>query len=275
MKVIENPKVKVKKPSNLWEKFWETLRLGKDWFEDMQAQEEVVAFLGKALDNRFVLLRNVTLQGLEIPIPLVLVGPPGVWVIYTSAIRGLFRARGDTWEKMDSNQEVFRPATPNLIRRTHLMAQAVGAYFSTCNISLPAIEAVLMFSHPGTHVEVIRPEVRIVLADGLERFVVGVLQGRIWLERNEVDKVVNLLIESMGLTEKDLAPYPEKDAFSFADEREPAGLPALATLGRGERLARMLNKIPFSRRQWLALGCLVFVNIIVLIAFVILILLTS
>lgn len=275
MKVIENPKVRIKRPSNRWERFWETLRLGRDWFEDMQAQDEVIALLGKALDNRFVMLRNVTLEGLEIPIPLVLVGPPGVWVIYPSAIRGLFRARGDAWEKMDSTQEMFRPATPNLMRRTHLMAQAVAAYFSARNVSLPAIEAVLLFSHPGTHVEAIRPEVRIVLVDGLERFIVGILQARIWLERGDVEKVVDLLIKSMGLTEKDLAPYPEKDAFSFADEREAARLPGLAPLGRGEGLARVLKNISFSGWQWLLLGCLVVVNILVLIAFVILVLLTS
>jgi hypothetical protein len=275
MRVIENPKVSARKPSNRWERFWETLKLGRGWFEDMQAQDVLIASLGKVLDNRFVLLRNVTLEGLDVPIPVVLVGPPGVWVFYPSALRGLFRARGDVWEGMDSRQEVFRPALPNLITRTQLMAQAVAAFFAARNLTLPTTEPVLFFSEPGTHVETIRPAVRIVLVDGLERFIVGMLQSRVWLERDEVEKAVDLLIKSMGLSEKDLLPYPEKDVFSFVDEREAAGIAALAPLSPGERLAAALHKIPFSGRQWLLLGCLVLINVVVLIAFLILVLITS
>ena len=62
--------------------------------------------------------------------------------------------------------------------------------------------------------------------------------------------------------------YPERDAFSFSDESAARSKgPTIADrLPRGERAVSTLNKIPLSNRQWLVLGCLVAINILILIA---------
>ena len=276
MKVIDNPTIGGKAASSgKLDDMLGSLRMGRNWSQDMEAQEGVIGSLEKALDNRYVMLRNVTLEGLEIPIPLVLIGPPGIRVIYPSATRGIFRAKADVWEQLDDRAQVYRAANPNLLTRTELMGQAVAAFLAARASAQYEIDPVLFFSDPGTHVDSVRPAVRVVLIDGLERFFAGLVQSRILLEKEEVDKTVDLFLKSMGISDRDISPYPERDAFSFADEREPPKDSLIDRLPRGEGMVKTLNKIPFSGRQWFVLGCMVVVNIVILIAFVLLVLLTS
>jgi hypothetical protein len=275
MKVIDNPKASGKsaQPGKLDDIFG-SLHLGRTWTQDMQTQEEVIAALDKALDNRYVMLRNVTLEGLEIPIPLVMVGPPGLRVIYPCATRGIFRAKGDVWEQMEDRQQVYRAASPNLLTRTELMGQAVAAFLAARGMPTVEIEPALFFSDPGTHVDSVRPAVRVVLVDGLERFIAGLVQSRAFLEKEDVTKIVDLFLQSMGVTERDISPYPDRDAFSFSDEPAEAKETVLDRIPRGEGVVKILNKIPFSGRQWFVLGFMVVVNIVILVAFVLLVLLT-
>jgi hypothetical protein len=276
MKVIDNPKTQGKSSSaKPLDDLVSTLRFGKTWSTDMHAQASVIALLDKSLDNRYIMLRNVQLEGLDIPIPLVLVGPTGVRVLYPSASRGVYRAKGEIWEQMDDRSRMYRAAAPNLLTRTELMARAVAAFLTSREVPLPEIEPILMFSDPGTHVESVRPSVRIVLVDGLERFIGGMLQSRSYLDKIEVQKIVDLLTRLSGI-DPDASPYPERDAFSFSDEDKPSRLSTLTdSLPRGEGVVSSLNKIPFSNRQWGLLGCMAVFNILLLVAFVILILLTS
>jgi hypothetical protein len=249
-----------------------SLRLGRGWSQDMEAQESVIAPLEKALDNRFIMLRNVTLAGLDVPIPLILVGPAGLRVLYPSAQRGVFRARGESWEQMDDRSQAYHAVTPNPLTRAQLMARAVDAFLKSRSVNTGETEPVLLLMDAGTHVESARPVVRIVLADGLERFIAGLLQARISLDKDETQKIVDIFTKSMGVVEGPA--FPERDAFSFTDE--PAPQPSLGDrLPRGEKVARSLNKLPFSGRQWLLLGLLALINILVLVGFVTLIFLTN
>ncbi len=275
MKVIDNPNFSSKtSPPGKLDEMLGSLRLGRTWSQDMEAQEGVIVALDKALDDRYIMVRNVTLEGLEIPIPLILVGPPGIRVIYPSAGKGVFRAKGDVWEQMEERHQNYRTANPNLLTRTELMSQAVAAFLSSREPLAIEIQPVLFFSDPGTHVDAVRPSVRIVLIDGLERFIAGMVQSRVMMEKELIDKVVALFMKSMGITERDLSPYPERDAFSFADEQDATQDSIMDHLPRGERLVTTLNKIPFSGRQWFVLGCMIVVNIVILVAFVLLVLLT-
>jgi hypothetical protein len=136
------------------------------------------------------------------------------------------------------------------------------------------VEPFLYFSDPGTHVDATRPIVRVLPVDGLERFVAGLLQSRVYFEKEEVQKLVDLLRKFMGVSGWQPSAFPERDAFSFADdERSEASV--LDRIPRGEGMVKTLNKIPFSGRQWALLGCMVVINIAILIAFVVLVLMTS
>lgn len=276
MKVIENPNFKEKRTSlNRLDEMISSLRLGKEWTQDMKAQDNVISSLEKLLDNRYVMLRNVSLEGLDVPIPLILVGPTGVRVLYPSAARGVFRARGDAWEQMDNTRQVFRALAPNLLTRAMLMAQAVSAFLVVRELPMPEIEPVLIFVDPGTHVDTVRPEVRVVTMDGLERYLAGVVQSRPYLEKEDVQKVVDVFMQSMGHPGMGAGEAPKRDVFTFTDEMERQQPTILDRLPRGERVVSTLNKIPFNTRQWLLLGMLVVIDILVLVGFVLLILLAQ
>ena len=277
MKVIDNPTVSAEKASasGRLDNMLGTLGLWHSGFQELQAQEELIDSLEKFLDNRFVLLRNVTLEGVDFPVPMLLLGPPGVKLIYPCAARGVFRAKGDTLEYMDEEYQTFRTASPNLLTRAASMAEKVSAYLTANNPAPVEVEPFLYFSDPGTHVEAVRPAVRILPVDGLERFVAGLLQSRVYFEKEEVQKLVDLLRKYMGVSERQLSSQPERDAFSFADDERLGESSVLDRIPRGEGVVKALNKIPFSGRQWALLGCIVVINIAILIAFVVLVLMTS
>lgn len=254
-----------------------TFKLGRVWSQDMQAQEGVITALERLLDNRYTLLRNVSLEGLEIPIPLVLVGPPGVRVLYPSASRGVYRAKDDVWEKMEGDQKGYKAALPNLLTRTQLMGGAVESFLTAKGYPQIEVEPVLVFSDPGIHVDTIRPVVRVVMVDALERFIAGLVQLRAFLNKDEIEKIVALFAEPKAEENASELTSFERDAFSFADEESPGQKPisVLSNLPSGERAVSVLNKIPFTTRQWVFLILMVLVNIILLVAFVIIILTLS
>lgn len=276
MKVIDNLEESGKTgPASPLDNVLSSLRLSRDWDQDAQAQDWVVDSLEQMLDNNFVMLRNVKLEGLDVPIPMILVGPPGIRVIYASALRGVFRAKGDIWEQMDDHQQTFRPVLPNMISRAALMARAVEAYLKN-DYPLLMIEPVLVFYDPGTHVDTIRPDVRIVLADGLERFSAGLLQSGARLDRNTVQTLVDLFTQTSPGEADGAAPFSERDAFSFKDEQEKKKTPALRDrLPSDEPIMSFLNKMPFTTRQWVVLGLMAGFNIVILIVFVLFVLLSS
>lgn len=272
MKVIDNPNTESRdSSSSQLGGVLSSLKFGHSWAEDMKAQETVIAAFGRMLDNSYMMLRNVTLDGLEIPIPLVLVGPPGLSVIYPSASRGIFRASEETWEKLQDRQKGFKLAQPNIINRVRLMAQAVSAFLADRDCSSLEVEPVIMFTDPGTHVETNHPAARIVHSDGLDRFIAGLFQSRTMLSKPDINKIANLLLGPTRLIAETEVVAPE-DVFSFVEQQPPSGPTFTDQLPRGEGVVKSINKVPFSKKQWLVLGLLIVVNIVVLMALVILIL---
>src|SRR5512135_843944 len=88
------------------------LQFGPAWFKEMEAQKAIVAVFDKVLDKNFTLLRNATPPGLEARIPFILVGPTGVYVMYVTPMKGMFRARGDEWGSVTNGN--YKPEKPNL-----------------------------------------------------------------------------------------------------------------------------------------------------------------
>ncbi|MBN1536379.1 MAG: hypothetical protein JW908_06570 [Anaerolineales bacterium] len=274
MKLIENPNIKDKRRKFSLDNLLKTDRL---WTQDTQAQESIIPLMQKSLDARYYLLRNVLLEGLDIPIPLILVGPPGLRVLYVSGERGIFRARDEYWEKLDERSQNYRSAQPNLITRTELMGKAVDAFLATHVENLPVVEPVLMFSDPGVHVESIHPNVRVVLMDAMERFFTALVQSRPFLSPQQVQMIVNLLSHSMEQPESEESAAPKQDAFSMKDdEKARMTLPVIdIPVPNDDAAMRLVKKVPISNKQWIVLGCMMLVNILLIVGFVIFILISS
>jgi hypothetical protein len=259
-----------------------TLKYGTDWLQEINAQKTVIASFGKVLDNSFTLLRNVTLAGLGATIPIILIGPTGIYVLYVTPLRGMFRAKGDAWGTFEGYN--FKPARINIIVRTVQMGRAVQVYLERQGYpSSTPIDAVLLATEPGLHIDSIRPIVRVVLRDALEHFAASVAQGRVVFSAETVHDILDRILNPHPAAEEQPAPLTlqaeqaaQSGALATTGEllSPEGGYAAPLTLGQPEPAAPT-KKLSFSTKQWAFLIVFFIIEIIVLILFVILIVANS
>jgi hypothetical protein len=175
--------------------FRKVLAEGFGWQAELDARDQVSQQIGNALGAEFTLLRGVTLPGLDAPIPLVLIGPSGVYVLFVSALKGTFRARGDVWLALDSSGNMH-PAKPNLPTRARLFAEAIRKYLLKHGTTINEIESVLVFSKNDAFVENIKAPIRIVLADGIENYASSLRLSQPTLTADQIPTIVKLLAGS-------------------------------------------------------------------------------
>jgi hypothetical protein len=142
---------------------------GKQKDSELDAQNEVIYHVQQALGDDFTLIRDIKIPGLGTSIPMALVGPPGVFVLYASPVKGTFRARGDAWLKLDSSGNM-RNSNPNLPNRTRLYAEAIRKFLAQNGFQNAEIEPVLLFTQPEAFVENIKAPIRMVMCDGMESY---------------------------------------------------------------------------------------------------------
>lgn len=240
------------------------------------AQETVITLFKKILDNRFFLLQGVHFQAFEGLTPLVLIGPPGIWVIEASPVSGIFRASGGSWEEMDAKARIFRPAKPNLPARTVAAAKSLETFLAAARESPAPVEAVVVFTHPGAHLELQQPITRLIQADAMGRFAAGLLKSPIVLEKEVIQALADRLSQSPGnlaLEEPDeLAEFGDLDT-----SQGSAQLPHLPNIPEEEpELVKRVSRFArFNRFQWMVLGLLLVLNIFVLIAVILVVLLIT
>lgn len=209
------------------------LKYGMSWPDRLKAQDVIIAILEKQLDSNYALLRNVTLPNTEINLPLVLIGPAGIYLINVTYERGVYIARDDQWGTMMGSK--FAPARINQVSRTMTFGRVLQLYLDRQGFKgSVVVESILMASDPGIQVESTRPAVRIVMSDALERFAASMSQARGVLEASVANQLVKAIL--VGLPPKPAASEPaavalvDEDAvgssygaFSFDDqESEPA-----------------------------------------------------
>jgi hypothetical protein len=164
---------------------------------ELDAQDQVAMRLERALSDEFTMIREVKLPGLDTTIPIALVGPPGIYVLYASAVKGTFRARGDAWLKLD-NSGNMRNASPNLPNRTRLYAEAIRKFLSQNNHPNAEIEPVLLFSQPEAFVENIKAPIRMVMCDGIDSYGASLRLINPLLGPEEYADIVRLLSNPEG-----------------------------------------------------------------------------
>jgi hypothetical protein len=78
-----------------------------------EGEERTVQMIIQALDGNWSLFRNVTLPGRSKgDLDIVLVGPPGVWVLEVKNLRGDYRNIGETWEYQQGKNWKSASANP-------------------------------------------------------------------------------------------------------------------------------------------------------------------
>ena len=153
------------------------LQFGFNWPNELQAQNAIIKFFGGQLEKGFTLIHNMPLGESGIMIPIILLGSTGIYVIEITSLRGRYEAKGDAWNVESGNQ--YKPAPVNLIQRTVRMARALQAYIERQGVKLSvSIEPILIAGDPGLHIESVRPEIKVMMIDGIKSFVNGLATGK-------------------------------------------------------------------------------------------------
>lgn len=190
------------------------MKYGSAWIKEVEAQKEIITVLSKVLDRSYTLLSNVTPPGLEASFPLILVGPTGVFVIYVTPLTGIFRAKGDQWGSISGN--AFKVEKPNLLTRTERMARAIQVFLQRQGyLDITSVEAILLCSDLSVNVDSIRPIIRVVMRDALERFAISISQARVTLSPEAVQDIIGRILNPPK------PPPPEEDlATAIPDETD-------------------------------------------------------
>jgi hypothetical protein len=194
MKIIDKtPLVNEKGELAGMQRFQGMLKYGFNWPTELQAQKAIITFFDRQLEKGYTLIRNMTLGASGITVPMILLGPTGIYVIHVTYLRGRYEAKGNAWNEESGNG--FKPASVNLIQQTSRMAAAVKAFIGRQGVKLPvAIEPVLIAANPGLHVESSKPIIRVLMIDGIKSFVTGLASAQRVLSAEAVHEYTERIV---------------------------------------------------------------------------------
>jgi hypothetical protein len=178
MKVIDKtPLQDAKGEISLVQRIQGTLEFGLNWYPELEAQKVIIAQLDTVLEKGFTLIRNLTLHNSQITEPLILIGPPGIYVIRVTPLTGFYEAKGDQWNISSGSRS--SPAPINLMSQVARLARALQVFIDKQGVNLPGpVEPILIASNPAMHVDSLRPVVRVIMSDGVKQFASSLLQAR-------------------------------------------------------------------------------------------------
>ena len=192
-----------------------SFQFGLNWGAKLEAQDSIISILEKNLDNSFYLLRNFFIPETDIEIPMVLVGPPGVFLINVVYQRGVYRVNNDEWGTISGDR--FIPAKLNQVQRCVKLARVVQIFFERNDIKgVHAVDPILIASDPGMHIESVQPAARIVMVDALERFAISMTQAPVLLNFNQISEITHKLVGGVEIVP------PVTPAFISSDFTEMA-----------------------------------------------------
>jgi hypothetical protein len=236
---------------------------GWSWQQSRASQDELIEILGSVLGNDCVLIRDIEIPRVGRPIPLVLITPSTLLVINPKSLQGFFRAEGKRWEELGRDDE-YRPVQNNLIRETWLYQKTIEGYLKQHNFSAPMGRGVMIFVSPETVVESIRPRVRVIQADGIKNFARELSIAKPVFSDMDFRTAVNLLTNPR-LPDKT---KKRKSAAAAAPPPPPAATDTSpvpeALVKVDQEISRAAQRANFTRREWIIIGSLAVLVIIVL-----------
>lgn len=211
MKIVEKtPLVDQKGNLSFVQRVQGMLQFGFNWPNELQAQNVIIKFFERQLEKGYTLIHNMPLGASGIMIPIILLGPTGIYVIDVTSIKGRYEAKGDEWNVESGNQ--YKPAPVNLIQRTQRMGRALQAYIERQGVKIPVpIESVLIAGDPGLHIESVRPAIKVMMIDGIKGFVTGLANGKPILRADLVIDYTDRILTPRVRMEPDPEPEPEPE----------------------------------------------------------------
>lgn len=221
MKIIDKtPLLNEKGDLALVQRVQGMLQFGFNWPNELQAQKAIIAFFDRQLEKGYTLIRNYTLGQSGIMVPIILLGPTGIYVIHITYLRGRYEARGDTWN--EESGEGYKPAPVNLIQRTMRMAKALKAFIERQGLKLPVnIESVLIAGDPGLHIESVRPAIKVMMIDGIKSFVANLASGVPVLSTEQAFEFTERILNPRS-PKREAAAHPSAPESGSDWEQEPS-----------------------------------------------------
>jgi hypothetical protein len=205
---------------NIIDQIQARLKFGFNWLGEVRAQDQVVSALDKQLDRTYTILHNVPLPGTEVLLPLVLAGPAGVFLLNATNMRGVYRAKGEEWGTIDGTQ--LKAAPVNLVVRTARLAAGLQKFLDRQGLEGTVhVEGVLLAVNPGLIVDSVRPIVRIVMSDALDRFGISLVQAPPTLSPDKAQTIVNRILNPAP-PKRETHPATEFSGQQSADTQERA-----------------------------------------------------
>lgn len=193
-------------------------RFGFNWPNELQAQKAIINFFDRQLERGYTLIRNMTLGQSGITIPMILLGPAGIFAINVTHLRGRYEAKGGAWNVQSGDG--YKPADINLIQVTSRMARALQAFIERQGVKLPIdVEPVLIAAEPGLHIESVGSAVRVMMIDGIKSFVSGLSGGRPLLSPEAVHEYTERIVNPRSPKKASVTvPAPQPRASLEQDE---------------------------------------------------------
>ncbi|HNT25241.1 MAG TPA: hypothetical protein PKM21_12790 [Anaerolineales bacterium] len=245
-----------------------------------RTHQTMVGRFSRGLDNRFTLLHDVVLAPGEAPIPYILVGASGLVVMDVNSEQGMYRAKDETWAEMSRSTKSYQPSRRNFIKHTRALARKVNAYLEKQKRPNPEAVPVMIFLHPGVHIDSKNPAIRLVQIDGLERFIASQQASEEVLNATDVKLILDALEKAARPPEKTAKLEESEDFFGkdLGAPQKPAPTPKpkepakprqpLITPPSELKLPKATDKLKFSKTQWIILSGLLIVSILIFIAMI-------
>ncbi len=254
---------------------------------ERRAHQTMVGRFSRGLDNRFTLLHDVALAPGEAPIPYILVGASGLVVMDVSSEQGMFRAKDENWAEMNRATKSYQPSRRNFIKHTRALARKVNTYLEKQKRANPEATPVMIFLHPGVHIDSKSPAIRLIQIDGLERFIASQQASEEVLNATEVKLIVDALEKASRPPEKAAQLEANEDFFGKdlgvapkpappPKVKEPAvSKPPLITPPSELKLPKAADKLKFNKNQWVILSILLVLSILIFIGMILVVVFTA
>ncbi len=259
---------------NFWKRLAAILDYGWGWYKEYKAQGQFLEALRPLLDRRFIAIRNyVWPEVIEYPFPIILLGPPGVYLLYVTPLSGEFRIHENRLLELGKGKGV--PVKPNLVHRTRLLGAVLQKFIAErLGLEVP-VETRLVFTAPDVYVDTVDPEVKPLLPDGVKGFAESLLKARERLARPEIRRLAELFLEATRSQDREEARRARErrtailaSAQAQVRGQDPDAAPAAAPARRARRDDRIAG---LTLKQWLILAGLLALNIVLLLVFIFLV----
>src|SRR3990172_3705600 len=104
MKIIDRtPLLNEKGELGILQRLQGMFKFGFNWPNELQAQNVISNFFDRQLERGYTLIRNLTLGQSGVTIPMILLGPAGIFAINITHLRGRYEAKGRSWNEQSGD----------------------------------------------------------------------------------------------------------------------------------------------------------------------------